>query len=89
MFKFLTKCLFLPALIALLASCADEDEGTEFLFNREVMELSVIRGCADENDSSACYRVRFSLPIKRDDLSCIRVWLDTSVVDDVPRVRRE
>ena len=85
MFKFLTKWLFLPALIALFASCADDEEGTEFLFNREVMELSVIRGCADENDTSACYRVRFSLPIKKDDLACIRVWLDTTVVDDTSK----
>ena len=85
MFMFLRKWLFLSALVALLASCADDEEGTEFLFNREVMELSVIRGCADEHDSSACYRVRFSLPIKKDDLACIRVWLDTTVVDDTSK----
>lgn len=83
--RFFLSLLLLVPLCILAVSCSDEDEGTEFLFNREIMELSVIYGCANETDTSACYRVRYQLPIDRDDFNGIYVWLGTEVVDDTSK----
>ena len=83
--QFFSCLLLLIPLCFFAVSCSDDDEGTEFLFDREIMELSVIQGCADEKDTSACFRVRFQLPIDREDLEYIHVWLDTTVVDDTSK----
>lgn len=79
------KLLLLSVVLGFLVSCSDDDEGTEYLFDREVMELSVLRSCADKDDSSSCYRIRFHYPIQREDLDYIRLWLDTNVVDDTSK----
>lgn len=79
------KYLFCSVLLAFFVSCTDDDEGTEFLFDREVMEISVLRSCADEDDSSSCYRIRYHYPIQREDLAYIRLWLDTTVIDDTSK----
>lgn len=73
------------ALFFALVACSDEEEGTEFLFDREIMEMSVLRSCADEGDSSACYRIRYHYPIEREHYSGLVVWLDTFVVDDTSK----
>ena len=83
--RFISKFFAFAALFLALIGCADDEEGTEFLFDREVMELSVLRSCADEDDTSACYRVRFHYPYEREHLSGIVVWLDTTVVDDTSK----
>lgn len=79
------KYLVFALLLTLVVSCSDDDEGTEFLFDREVMEISVLRSCADEKDTSACYRIRYHYPIQREDLEYIRLWLDTTVIDDTSK----
>ena len=83
--KFLATWLFFPLLIVLFVACTDEDEGTEFLFNREIMEVYVLQSCARADDTSACYRVRFRLPYEKEHLSFIHVWLDTTVIDDTSK----
>ena len=83
--QYFSRLLLLFAFCILAVSCSDEDEGTEFLFDREIMELSVIQGCADENDTSACFSVRYRLPIDREDFAYIHVWIDTTVVDDTSK----
>ena len=85
MSKVFSKLLLLAGMLLLTVSCSDDEEGVEYLFNREVMEMSVLQSCADENDSSACYRVRFRLPIEKENLAYIRVWLDTTVIDDTSK----
>ena len=85
MARFISKFFAFAVLFFALVACSDDEEGTEFLFDREVMELSVLRSCADEEDTSACYRVRFHYPIEKDHLSGIVVWLDTTVVDDTSK----
>ena len=78
--------IFLVLLLGLfLMACSDDDEGVEYLFNREIMGMNVIRSCADEKDTSACYRLRYQLPMDREDLIYIHVWLDTTVVDDTSK----
>jgi hypothetical protein len=83
--QYFSRLLLLFAFCILAVSCSDEEEGTEFLFDREIMELSVIQGCADENDTSACFSVRYRLPIDREDFAYIHVWIDTTVVDDTSK----
>lgn len=85
MSRFFSKLLLLVGMLLLVVSCSDEEEGTEFLFDREVMEMSVLLSCADENDTSACYRIRFRLPYEKENLSHIHVWLDTTVIDDTSK----
>ncbi len=85
MSKLFSKLLLLAGVLLLAVSCSDEEEGTEFLFDREVMELSVLQSCADENDTSACYRLRFRLPYEKEHLAYIHVWLDTTVIDDTSK----
>lgn len=83
--QFFSCLLLLIPLCFFAVSCSDDDEGTEFLFDREIMEMSVLYGCADENDTSACFRVRFHLPYEREDFAYIHVWLDTTVIDDTSK----
>ena len=79
--------LFVVALLALLLSaCSDDDDGTEYPFDREVMDMSVMLTCgpkAAEGDS--CYRVRFQYPLSTDRLEEIYLWLGTDVVDDTSK----
>jgi len=85
MIQKLPKLLFFLSLVVLFISCSDEDEGTEFLFDREIMELSVIYGCSDEKDTSACYSIRYQLPMNREHFMYVHLWLDTTVVDDTSK----
>lgn len=83
--KIFSTFIAFAALFFALVACSDEEEGTEFLFDREIMEMSVLRSCADEGDSSACYRIRYHYPIEREHYSGLVVWLDTFVVDDTSK----
>jgi len=80
--NFLT--LFVLAVLSICGSifvaCSDDDD-VEYLFDREVSELSVLRLCSDKADSGAyCYQVRFHYPIDTDNLQNIYVWIDSTVV---------
>lgn len=78
---------FVVSVLALiLSACSDDDDGTDYPFDREVMELSVLRSCGDKADSGdACYRLRFRYPIETERLEALYLWLDTSVVDDTSK----
>lgn len=85
MIKFLSRFFALVLVALFFASCSDEDEGVEYLYDREVTELNVLKGCADESDTSACYRLVYHLPLTMEDLEYIHVWVDTVVVDDTSK----
>ena len=70
--------------VALIA-CSDDDSSVEFLFDREVSDASVLRSCAKDGDTAACYRIRLRYPIDRSNLERIYMWVDTTVVDDTSK----
>lgn len=78
---------FVVSVLALiLSACSDDDDGTDYPFDREVMDMSVMLTCgpkAAEGDS--CYRVRFQYPLSTDKLEGIYLWLGTDVVDDTSK----
>lgn len=72
--------------ILLLASCADDDEGVEYFFDREILDMSILRECASEADEGDyCYQIRFRYPIITSDLKGFHLWLDTTVIDDTSK----
>lgn len=85
--------LFWPAVLSLwgaflaivLTACSDDDSSIEFLFNREASDVSVLRSCAKEGDTSACFRIRLRYPMETENLECIYMWVDTTVVDDTSK----
>ena len=85
--------LFWPAVLSLwgaflaisLLACSDDDSSIEFLFDREASDVSVLRSCATEGDTSACYRIRLRYPIETEKLERIYMWVDTTVVDDTSK----
>lgn len=79
--------LFVVAVLALLLSaCSDDDDGTDYPFDREVMDMSVLHSCGPKADSgSSCYQIRFRYPYEKDRLEAIYVWLDLDVVNDTSR----
>ena len=80
------KFLMIALVPGLFTSCSDDNDEAEFLFNREVTELSVVRACATEEDSGAyCFQVRFHYPIETEKLSNIYVWVDSMVVGDTAK----
>ncbi len=78
---------FLLALVTgLFFACSDDESEGEFLFDREVTELSVIRKCASDADSGAyCFQVRYRYPIETEDLSKIYVWVDSLYIGDTSK----
>ena len=68
-----------------LLACSDDDSSIEFLFDREASDVSVLRSCATEGDTSACYRIRLRYPIETENLERIYMWVDTTVVDDTSK----
>lgn len=65
-----------------LAGCSDSS-GTEYAFDREILEISVLRTCANSSsESDACYQIRYRYPIDTDDLTQFLVWIDTTYIDD-------
>lgn len=80
------KFLMLPLLASMFFACSDDDDGTDYPFDREVMEMSVTRSCGVKaNSVDTCFRISFRYPIKTDRLESILLWLDTTVVDDTSR----
>lgn len=78
--------LFLSLGSLFLLACSDDDSEIEYLFDREITELSVIRKCSAKADSGEyCYQVRFRNPIDTSDLSKIYLWVDSTVVGDTAR----
>lgn len=80
------KFLMLTLVVGLFVACSDNDKEGEFLFDREVTELTVVRACAPGADSGAyCYQVRFRYPMDTEKLKKIYVWVDSLVVGDTAK----
>lgn len=79
--------IFLAAFIAsLFVACSDDDKDSEFLFEREVTELSVLRYCSSDADSgAACYQVRFRYPMAKDKFQGVYLWLGEDVIKDTAK----
>ena len=74
------------ALFASLVACSDDGSSEEFLFDREISDLSVLRECASDADSGQfCYLLRYRYPIDTNDLRRIYLWLGNEVVDDTSK----
>lgn len=78
---------FLLALVAgLFIACSDDDNDSEFLFNREVTDLSVVRECKSSGEhGDTCFQVRFHYPMETEKLTNIYVWVDNMVLDDTSK----
>lgn len=71
---------------AAFVACSDTDSEVEYLFDREVSEITVLRQCGSKADSGAyCYQVRFHYPIDTENLSKIYLWVDSLVVGDTAK----
>ena len=74
------------ALSAFFAGCSDDDSSIEFLFDREISDVSVLQECAKDADSGAyCFKVRFRYPIDTENLETIYLWVDSTVVGDTAK----
>ena len=70
---YLSFVAFLLSLAGTFSACSDDDSSAEFLLNREISDLSVIRECGKDADSGAyCFKVRFRYPIDTDKLKSYR-----------------
>ena len=77
------KLYLLSALALFFLACSDDDDGTEFKFDREIYEYSIIEGCGPgAPEDSICYKIRYHYPIRTEDYSGLCVWLDDAVIDD-------
>lgn len=80
------KYYLISALVLVLAACSDDDEGTEYMFDREVTEVSVLKECsANVPEGTPCFKIRYRKPYRTDDFTGIRFWLGTSIVDDTSK----
>ena len=80
------KLYLLSALALFFLACSDDDDGTEFKFDREIYEYSIIEGCGPgAPEDSICYKIRYHYPIRTEDYSGLCVWLDDAVIDDTSK----
>lgn len=67
-------------------ACSDDDSSYDYPFDREVMNIDVIRTCGSGEDSSTdCYKLRFHYPYDTEDLEAIYLWIGEDVVDDTSK----
>jgi len=66
-------------------ACSDDSDGEEYLFDREILEMSILKTCAADSKESSCFRLRYRYPIETEDLKQFLIWLDTTVIDDTTR----
>lgn len=79
----LFSAFILLEFLLLLASCSKDKEGVEYFFDREILDISVLRECAKTSENGDhCYQLRFRFPIETNELKCFHLWLDTTVIDD-------
>lgn len=81
-----TLLALVVALFASLVACSDDGSSEEFLFDREISDLSVLRECASDADSGLyCYLLRYRYPIDTNNLRRIYLWVTSDVVDDTSK----
>lgn len=80
------KFLLIAVVASLLFACSDSDSETEYLFEREVTDLKVIRECPSGADSgAACYQLVFRYPMDRVNFTGIYMWVGDEVMDDTSK----
>ena len=82
----LLKLYFLFAVAVFFFACTDDDEGPEYMFDREISEYSVLYDCeAGGSDSNSCFKIRYRYPYRLDDYAGLCVWFDTTIVNDTSK----
>ena len=80
------KLYLISVLAMFFFACSDDDDGTEYMFDREISEYSVLRECSPGTpEGTTCYKIRYRYPILTDNYSGLCVWFDTTVVDDTSK----
>ena len=79
------KLYLLAVLAVFLVACSDDDDGAEFMFDREISEVSVLYECDSDTASEPCFKIRYRYPYRLDDYAGLCVWLDTVIVDDTSK----
>lgn len=79
------KFLLFSLIALFVLSCSDDDDSTDYPFDREVMEMNVLRSCGTKDDVDTCFRLSYHYPFETENLSAIYLWLDTTVVDDTSK----
>ncbi len=76
------KFYFLSAVTAFLFACSDDDEGPEFMFDREISDYSVLDDCGSGGtDSTSCFKIRYRYPYRLDDYAGLCLWFGDIVHD--------
>ena len=76
------KLYLVSALAVFFLACSDDDDGSDYTFDREISEYSVLKECSPGvPEGTVCFKVRYRYPISTDKYSGLCVWLDTTVVD--------
>jgi hypothetical protein len=82
----LLKLYFLSLVAVFLFACSDDDEGPEYMFDREISEYSVLYDCeTGDADSSSCFKIRYRYPYRLDDYAGLCLWFDTTIVNDTSK----
>lgn len=81
----LLKLYFLFAVAVFFFACSDDDEGPEYMFDREISEYSVLYECGSGGtDSNSCFKIRYRYPYRLDDYAGLCLWLD-DIIDDTSK----
>ena len=76
------KLYLLSVLALFFVACSDDDDDSDYLFDREITEYSVLKECSPGvPEGKACFKIRYRYPISTEKYSGLCVWLDTTVVD--------
>ena len=80
------KLYFLFAVAVFFFACSDDDEGQEFMFDREISEYSVLYECGSGGtDSNSCFKIRYRYPYLLDSYAGLCLWFDTTIVNDTSK----
>ena len=82
----LLKLYFLFAVAVFLFACSEDDEGPEYMFDREISEYSVLYECASGGtDSNSCFKIRYRYPYLLESYAGLCVWFGKDIVDDTSK----
>ena len=83
--RLLLKSLLFVFSALFVAACSDDSEGVEYLFDRSVQDVSVLKSCATTSDSVECFQLRWRVPIETENLARFHIWLDTTYIGDTTK----
>jgi hypothetical protein len=78
MFK--SSSILILAMLILLQSCGDNNDGTEFSFTRSIQNPRIEKTCLENSEISECYLLMWEAPINTKNLKRVHIWLDTLVI---------